>query len=226
MFFLPFIFLFFLFYLGLLALLFFVIQIEAIQFAFQRIGIPADMVFTVLLLSLLGSGVNIPLKRVVSRRPMPELLSRFQAWKFPLMAPVVENETIIAVNVGGAVIPTLIALYLVVSHPGLFLQNLAAVLIVSLIIHRLARPIPRVGIATPALLPPLLAALVAELLASPPQAPLVAYVSGTLGTLIGADLMNLKRIPELGAPVASIGGAGTYDGVFLTGIVAVLLATL
>jgi uncharacterized membrane protein len=28
----------------------------------------------------------------------------------------------------------------------------------------------------------------------------------------------------LGAPVASIGGAGTFEGVFLTGIVAVLLA--
>jgi uncharacterized membrane protein len=42
--------------------------------------------------------------------------------------------------------------------------------------------------------------------------------------LIGADLMNLNKLEELGAPVASIGGAGTFDGVFLTGIVAVLLA--
>jgi len=28
----------------------------------------------------------------------------------------------------------------------------------------------------------------------------------------------------MGAPVASIGGAGTFDGIFMTGIVAVLLA--
>ncbi len=28
----------------------------------------------------------------------------------------------------------------------------------------------------------------------------------------------------LGAPVASIGGTGTFDGIFLTGILAVLLA--
>ena len=53
----------------------------------------------------------------------------------------------------------------------------------------------------------------------------VAYVSGTLGTLIGADLLNLSRIQGLGAPVVSIGGAGTFDGIFLTGIVAVLLAS-
>ena len=51
-----------------------------------------------------------------------------------------------------------------------------------------------------------------------------AYVAGVLGTLIGADLSNLHAIPKLGAPVASIGGAGTLDGVFLSGIMAVLLA--
>ena len=38
--------------------------------------------------------------------------------------------------------------------------------------------------------------------------------------------MNLPKVPELGAPVASIGGAGTFDGVFLTGVIAVLLAGL
>jgi uncharacterized membrane protein len=47
-----------------------------------------------------------------------------------------------------------------------------------------------------------------------------------MGTLIGADLLNLGNIAKLGAPVASIGGAGTFDGIFLTGILAVLLAGL
>ena len=44
----------------------------------------------------------------------------------------------------------------------------------------------------------------------------------TLAT--GADLLNLDKIQGLGAPIASIGGAGTFDGVFLTGILAALLA--
>ena len=47
---------------------------------------------------------------------------------------------------------------------------------------------------------------------------------GSLGTLIGADLLNLGKIQGLAAPVASIGGAGTFDGIFVTGILAVLLA--
>ncbi|TDA34704.1 MAG: hypothetical protein DSO02_02190, partial [Hadesarchaea archaeon] len=51
----------------------------------------------------------------------------------------------------------------------------------------------------------------------------LAYLSGTLGTLVGADLMNLNKVERLGAPVVSIGGAGTFDGIFLTGIFSVLL---
>jgi uncharacterized membrane protein len=54
----------------------------------------------------------------------------------------------------------------------------------------------------------------------------LAYISGSMGTLIGADLTNLDKVQGIGAPVASIGGAGTFDGIFLTGILAVLLAGL
>jgi putative Mg2+ transporter-C (MgtC) family protein len=49
------------------------------------------------------------------------------------------------------------------------------------------------------------------------------WITSAIGTLIGADLLNLRKIRGLGAPVASIGGAGTFDGIFLAGIIAVLL---
>jgi uncharacterized membrane protein len=100
---------------------------------------------------------------------------------------------------------------------------LIAIAIVAAVMHRLARPVEGLGIAVPLLIPPLCAALTALIL-TPEQAPLTAYVSGTMGTLIGADLLNLHRLTGLRAPVASIGGAGTFDGVFITGIIAVLLA--
>jgi uncharacterized membrane protein len=74
-------------------------------------------------------------------------------------------------------------------------------------------------------IPPLATAIVAIALSRRYAAPL-AYVSGSLGTLIGADLMNLGELRTLGAPVASIGGAGTFDGIFVTGLTAVLLASL
>jgi uncharacterized membrane protein len=43
---------------------------------------------------------------------------------------------------------------------------------------------------------------------------------------LGADLANLGKVRKLGAPVASIGGAGTFDGIFIAGVTAVLLAAL
>ena len=91
--------------------------------------------------------------------------------------------------------------------------------------YLLAQPVPGLGIAIPIVAPPLITAIVA-LLTTRTKIAAVAYVSGSLGTLIGADLLNLGRIQGLGAPVAAIGGAGTFDGIFITGIVAVLLASL
>ena len=87
---------------------------------------------------------------------------------------------------------------------------------------------PGLGIAVPALLPGLFAVATARLL-HPAAIAGLAYVAGTLGTLAGADLANpanLAKVRRTGAPVVSIGGAGTFDGVFLAGIIAVLLAGL
>ena len=91
--------------------------------------------------------------------------------------------------------------------------------------YRLAKPMPGVGIALPAFVPPVLAAILSVILAYG-HAPVIAYISGTLGTLIGADLLNIRKIEALGAPVVSIGGAGTFDGIFLNGLLAVLLAAI
>ena len=88
-----------------------------------------------------------------------------------------------------------------------------------------ARPIEGVGIVTPSILPPAVAAITAIVIGGATEAAL-AYTCGTLGTLIGADLMNLPRIRGLAAPEASIGGAGTFDGVFLSGLLAVVIASL
>ena len=94
--------------------------------------------------------------------------------------------------------------------------------VVALVAYAISFSIPRVGIAMPVLIAPLAAAIVAVML-DPDKAPALAYIGGTLGVLLGADILRLKDIGKLGEPVASIGGAGTFDGIFVTGIVAVLL---
>jgi uncharacterized membrane protein len=105
----------------------------------------------------------------------------------------------------------------------LYRRGLLGITVVALIVHWLAQPIRGVGIAVPIFVPPVVSAF-AALLLSRKSAPPLAYIIGSLGTLIGADLLNLWNVQGLGAPIVSIGGAGTFDGIFLTGILAVLLA--
>lgn len=231
MFFLPVILLFLVFYFFLLGGLFFFLKLGLISLAFQRLGLPPDLVFILLLLSLLGSGLNIPVKRLRSQRLLTEQVVEFFGWKFRIPSAAASDITVLAVNVGGAVIPGILSLYLIWRWASLGLLFIMATLVVTVMVNRVARPVRGLGIATPALFPPLVAALTALLFSafSPAGlqvAPVIAYVSGTLGTLIGADLLNLNKIADLGAPVASIGGAGTFDGVFLTGIIAVVLTSI
>jgi uncharacterized membrane protein len=203
--------------------LFVVVQIGVISYAFDKIGIPSEALFSLLLLSWVGSWVNIPLTRLPADGPMTEgdVVQVFgQRYVIPQWSK--PRQTVLAVNVGGALVPTFLSLYLLTQALAP-LRIVVATAMVTLLTYRWARPVAGVGIVVPMLLPPLSAALAALLLV-PQQAPLAAYVAGTMGTLIGGDLLHLRQVTKLATPVASIGGAGTFDGVFLTGIIAVLLA--
>lgn len=212
--------LFFAILVGLLVLL----QIGLLSRAYQALGLDPLVVTLVLFASLLGSYVNLPLARLPGERVVSRAV--IEIFGVPFLAPVTVDwpGTILAINVGGAVIPIMLSFYLILRH-SLWMPGAIGVAVVAFVVHRLATPVPGVGISVPAVLPPLLAALVALILSRRFASPL-AYISGSLGVLVGADLLNLGVLRKLGAPVASIGGAGTFDGVFLTGVIAVLLASL
>lgn len=223
MFFSPLIFVMMLLFLIGLAVLFVVVQIGAISYAFDKIGVPPAYMLSLLMLSWFGSWVNIPIAHLRSEDDTYEgQIITFFGQRYVIPRRRQRRETVLAINLGGALVPSLLSLYLLTQAQSL-LWTLIATAIVAAVIHRLARPVEGLGIAVPLLIPPLCAAL-AALILTPGQAPLTAYVAGTMGTLIGADLLNLHRLTGLRAPVASIGGAGTFDGVFITGIIAVLLA--
>jgi uncharacterized membrane protein len=209
---------------GLFALLVILIQVNVLRYAYARLGVSSGTAFLLLLASLLGSYVNIP----VWEFPEQVVRSGQEVVYFGVhyVIPVVEQypRTIIAVNVGGGLIPTALSLYLLAKN-DLWTPGIITTAVVTLLVHLLAEPVEGVGIAVPIFVPPVVTALTA-LLISRHHAAAVAYAGGSLGTLIGADLLNLGAVRGLGAPVASIGGAGTFDGIFLTGIVAVLLASL
>jgi len=223
MFFLPFMILFFFIFIFILFVLFFLVKWGIIYIAFEKLGISPDVLFLLLFLSMLGSAINIPVARMRSEyeQTFPEVVSFFGI-RYRLPPFRKPQEILITINVGGALIPTFLSLYFWSQTPA-FINILIATAIVTFVVNKLARPVPGIGIAIPMFIPPIVAAICALLL-SPDWAPKTAYISGTIGTLVGADILNLPKVKNLGAPVVSIGGAGTFDGIFLTGIIAVLLA--
>jgi uncharacterized membrane protein len=227
MFFAPFLFLYAIIFFFALALLFAMLELGAIDYAFNALGLPPHAAFWALIISLLGSYINIPITRIDGGEPSaPEVVSHF-GMRYPVPTHLATGRsTVVAINVGGAIVPLCICAWILAADPAVFLRVVLGTVVVTFVVHRAARPIPGVGIATPMFIPPIVAALMGLLLSGgvAHHADAIAYISGVMGTLIGADLMNLGRLSELGAPVASIGGAGTFDGIFLTGIVAVLLA--
>jgi uncharacterized membrane protein len=207
-----------------LILLIILVVLRLLRRAYLSLGVSSSTAMLLLFGSLVGSYFNIPIARLPPERMVSDQAIEFFGMQYTV--PVMETSagTVIAINIGGAVIPTLMSIYLLITR-GLWISGAIATAIVALVLHWLANPVHGIGIAVPVFLPALVTAVVALLLSRENAAPL-AYIAGSLGTLIGADLTNLDKVRGLGAPVASIGGAGTFDGIFLTGILAVLLASL
>jgi uncharacterized membrane protein len=198
------------------------VQLRILRYAYMRLGVGPGTALLLLFGSLIGSYFNIP----VAVLPGPPVRSGeiVEFFGMRYVVPLVTSwpGTVLAVNVGGAVIPTLMSAYLVLRYQ-LWLKAALATAAIAFVIHSMATPVHGLSIAVPVFAPVVTTAILAFLLSREYAAPL-AYIGGSMGTLLGADLLNLDKIGGLGAPVASIGGAGTFDGIFLTGILAVLLA--
>jgi uncharacterized membrane protein len=201
---------------------------QVMGLALAKLRLDPQTALLVIVGIFLGSVVNIPVKRLVRHEdvtvhPFPHFgfLDRWPQFQR------VRRETIVAVNLGGCVIPTMVAVYemvqLVMDSWTYLLGVGLAVAINTTVCYRLARPVKGIGIAMPALVPPIVAVMSALVLA-PVQAPPVAFIAGVLGPLLGADLLHLREIPRISTGMASIGGAGTFDGIVLSGILAAYLA--
>jgi len=208
----------------LFVILLILIQFGALRYAYMQLGLSSRGALLLLFGSLVGSYFNIPIAEIPGERVVTDEIIELFGMRYQV--PVVSSHagTLLAVNVGGAVIPVLMCVYLLVRNE-LWIKAAIATAIVAAVVFSFATPVRGMGIAVPVFLPALVTAIAAFVLSREHAAPL-AYIAGSLGTLIGADLLNLGRITSLGAPIASIGGAGTFDGIFLTGILAVLLASI
>jgi uncharacterized membrane protein len=201
--------------------------LDVILMALEKLEISPSIAPLVVLLMFVGSLINIP----IFRESVPTQLRHhpLSVWGLERYWPGMHKEVrerIIAINVGGFVVPMLLVVYEVfliwVQYPEILLPLTIAVLINIFVCSLIAQPVPQVGITLPALVPGVIAAICALLLA-PTLAPPVAFCAGVLGPVIGADLIYLKKIRQTHVGLASIGGAGTFDGIVISGLLAVLL---
>jgi len=209
-------------FIALLVFLLVFLQLGLVALAFEKLGLSSTQGMLLLFASLFGSALNLPILTIKAEQPEPDLqeLNPRTLLRMPMLP--FTGHTLIAVNVGGCMVPIVFSASLIHRFPLPLDQLLLSVGLVTTACYFMSRPIPGIGIGMPPLIAPIAAAITAFAVNSDMAAPL-AYICGTLGVLIGADLLRLKDVARLGAPVASIGGAGTFDGIFLTGIVAVLL---
>ncbi len=203
----------------LLPILFLMGYFHILTLSFGKLGISSDATLVLLFLILIGSCINIPLTK--KKLIYQERVRFFGFWRRPVM-----SVQAIAINVGGAIIPALLSFYFLFKgwQIGFDLYPIfKATILMALISKFLARIVPGKGITIPVFAPPVLAALFALIFAPNFTSP-AAFIIGTLGTLIGADLLNLKKAQKLSPGFLSIGGGGVFDGIFLVGIVSALLS--
>ncbi len=203
-----------------------VVTLDAVQTAVAKLGFSPNLSLLLLTLVILGSTVNIPLYERVSKVTVVPDLEQLWGMRFFWGIPLrrIEQKTIVALNVGGGLIPTILAIYQFTRVSPLLIVVVATV--VTIVSYYSAQVVPGIGIQMNALIAPLTAAMTSVLLtvgSDVPPAP-IAFAGGVLGTLIGADLLHLPEIERMTPGILSIGGAGVFDGIALCGLLAVLLA--
>ncbi len=210
----------FLLLLLLLPFVWLVVAVDVVQAATAKLGFSANGALLLLALVLLGSTLNLPLYRKQTQvEIVPDFASLWmrQFWGIPLLQ--VRQETVVALNVGGGLIPVILAIYQFSRASAVSILLVTA--IVTVVSYFAAHVVPGIGIQMNPLLAPLAASLSALLIAGAQASP-VAFAGGVLGTVIGADLLHLREIEAMPG-VLSIGGAGVFDGIALCGLFALLL---
>jgi len=177
---------------------------------------------------LLAGPVNLPVLEFKSRRDSQQKYVSYLGRKYPL--PVWHgHNTVVTINLGGGILALLVSAWLALPLPPATV--LLAVVIVAIGIFLLSKPSQSAGFYVPALVPPLLALLVALASLHLSGGELyncarLAFVAGTAGTLIGTTLLNAPRLEKLGTSVISVGGLGSFDGIVLTGLLSTIVACL
>src|ERR1700748_3726492 len=135
------------------------IQLRILRYAYMRLGVGPGVALLLLFGSLIGSYFNLPIAVLPGPPVRSGQIVDFFGMRY-VVPFVVSPSTILAVNVGGAVIPTLMSAYLVLCYQ-LWLRAAIAVAVVAIVIHGAATPVHGGGIAAPVFMPVVVTAILA-----------------------------------------------------------------
>lgn len=209
-----------------------IVLVDVMSDAMQRLDLSPTAAILAVLGILIGGLVNVPVFRIERLEEQPvEMMGAFGLWGFTPRFQRMRRDTIVAVNLGGCVIPAalaaweLLALVRAGGWPLTAVVFAAGINIVAC--YLAARPVSGIGIMMPGFVSPLSSVLATWLLLggeafADVRAP-AAFIAGVTGPLIGADLLHLKDITRVSVGVLSIGGAGTFDGIILSAVLATVL---
>jgi uncharacterized membrane protein len=153
-------------FLGLLIL----IQLRILRYAYMRLGVGPGVALVLLFGSLIGSYFNIPIT-VLSGPPVRSgQIVEFFGMRY-IVPFVTSSGTVLAVNVGGAVIPTLMSAYLMIRYQ-FWLKATIATAAIAVVMHSLATPVPGIGIAVPVFAPVVTTAILAFILSREYEPPI------------------------------------------------------
>ena len=215
---------------GLIILIIPLLVLGIIGAAFSRLGFSWIEATAVILLMILGSFVNIPVWTFQNTAGKTETPAVFDAFTGK---PVPDERvtTGLSLNLGGAVIPFAVSVYLLyelglLAGEPLLLQVCVVMIIVATITGFSTKVVPAYGIRAPLLIPAVSAIVTGLLITGGTglSAAVIAFAGGTMGTILGATLVALPEIKKTGIPSISIGGAGMFGAVFLCGLLAALIA--
>lgn len=218
--------------------LFVFLPVSMVTEAFSRLGVTPGQGVLLLLAILLGRAVNLPVY-TSQRLVMVDRSASFEFSQDPLGGGRIHiqepsNELKrqeFVLNLGGCVLPVILSLTFVLrlavngESLGMVLMWAGICsLIIAVACYALVRPDAVNGLRIPLVAPALVTMITVWLLSPKEIAPVVAYMAGSLGTILGAciaPVLTPRIRNSIAAPVVSIGGAGTFGGIFLAGVLAV-----
>ncbi|WP_272700220.1 DUF1614 domain-containing protein [Desulfovibrio sp. Fe33] len=220
--------------------LFVFLPVSLVADAFSKLGLTPAQGVLMFIAILLGRMVNIPVhtseRLVVVSKPRTVSFGMDEGGRPVRIEAGGESELkkqVFAINVGGFLMPLLLSITFIIRQHMIFQADGVypwigfVMLMVAGGCYAMSKPDPFTGIRIPLVLPALITFLCVYFFVPQEYRPVAAYVAGTMGAVLGGNIVPLlvpRTRNQVGTPLVSIGGPGTFGGVFVAGILSVLLA--